>query len=266
MPQPSPIRISVISFLNAAPLAWSLHYEPLPHWVKAVYHTPAQCADALRTAQVDVAQLPSVEYQTIPNLVVLRGIAIASPVKARSVLLVSKKPLAELDEIGVTQDSRTSVALLRVIFRHFYARNPIFQTFTSPDDALNRFEGVLLIGDIALSHDFSGWNVYDLAELWRQHTGLPFVFAVWAIQQKAWSTELGTFLTESKNKGLQNIDLIARDYSTRLKLNESDLVSYLRHNLSYELGSSELSSLDLFYRLCREEGILKQIKPLELRP
>lgn len=115
------IRISAISFLNAAPLQYGLRAETLPAWAEVTFRPPSGCAEALRTGAADVGLIPAVEFQRIPGLRALPGMGVTSPGPVRSVLLVAHRPIPELRRVGVTRDSRTSVALLSVLLRRMGA-------------------------------------------------------------------------------------------------------------------------------------------------
>jgi len=260
---PDKIRLSAISFLNAVPLNFLIHYRNIPSWLDVTFRTPAQSADALQSGQTDVALLPSIEFQTIPDLKVVPSMGIVSPRRVRSVVLITKKPLEKLRHIGITIDSRTSVALLKVILSFYLRRECRFTPFHTVETALEQFDGALIIGDRAMVTDFSGFMVFDLAELWHSFTGLPFVFAMWGVRKAAYNEALGEYLIENKKAGLANLEFIAKDFSPRLGLSEKDLLSYLQTNLSYDLNEIEKKSLRLFYKLSLESHNLTRLWPLE---
>ncbi|MBN2431178.1 MAG: menaquinone biosynthesis protein [Acidobacteria bacterium] len=239
----------MISFLNAAPLHYLLQFGPRFAWLEVIYRTPAESADALAAGGVDAALLPIIEFRKLTDLATVPSTGIVSPQRARSVLLVSRKPLRELSEVGITRDSRTSVALLQVILRSFMGKTCRFHPFSDIDNALALYDAALIIGDQAMLRDFSGYKIYDLAEMWHYHTGLPFVFARWGIRRQVFSPELEEYLLDSKRQGLANIPFIAREYSRRLGLDPSEIQAYLTQNLRYDIGEKEELALELFYRL-----------------
>ncbi len=257
------VRISAISFLNAVPLSYRFHYGPIPDWMEVAFQPPAQGADALRAGRTDVALLPSIEFQRIPNLVIPANMGIVSPQRVRSVILVSRRPMEELDHIALTVHSRTSVALLKVIMTHFLGRECSYTPFESLHLALERHQAALIIGDAAMQHDFGGMRIYDLAEVWHTHTGLPFVFALWAVRREAFSPRLSDYLRQSKIEGLSHIPRIAADFSRRLNLPEKDIREYLTGNLAFDVGDRERQALRLFYELNHQIGNLSTIEPLE---
>lgn len=258
-----PIKIAAISYLNAVPLTYRLRYGPAPEWLEAEFMTPAGIAEAFRRQAAGVALMPSIEYQRIPGIRVLPNLAIASPRGVGSVLLVARCPIRRLRRVGITVDSRTSVALLRVLLGHFLSVTCTYELYSSLPLALERFDGVLVIGDTALTADFGRYDKHDLAVMWREHTNLPFVFGLWAARPEFFSRRLYDFLLESKAAGIAEIPRIARDFGQRLGLPEPAVRSYLQDNLSYDLNRPEQEALRLFYRLSAAQGLLEQVKPLE---
>jgi chorismate dehydratase len=103
----------------------------------------------------------------------------------------------------------------------------------------------------------------DLAEEWIRHTGKPFVFAFWAVRGAALreadpSLDLAAIFRDSRDHGLRpsNLNQIAREWSPRVGLSETDVQSYLTENIHYQLDAGCLEGLQLFYRYAAEIGAL----------
>ena len=174
------MRISAISFLNTAPLMWDFeHGEGAPELAgkfEISYTVPSLCAEALRKGEADIGIIPAIAYQTIPDLAVIPDVAIAAKGAVRSILLASKVPLNQIKTVAVDTSSRTSVALLEILFRKSWLTGreemPKFQAMQPDLTAMLRScDAALLIGDLALTIDRSKYNVVDLAECWNQNTG-----------------------------------------------------------------------------------------------
>lgn len=264
MPDSPHTRLSAVSFLNAAPLVYGLRHGSLPPWLSVSFQEPARCADAVRRGESDGGLLPVVECVRIPDLVVLPDIAIASPGPVRSVVLVSRTPLQEIERIWLSPHSRTSVALLHVLLKRRLTAMPAMEIRAMRPTALGRREAALIIGDQALTDATAGVEVYDLATLWRECTGRPFVFAVWAVRREACHSELARCLATSKAEGLRRLDEIAAEFSARLGRPAAELRRYLGENLSYHLGEPELDSVRQFLQLCREDGLVAVDPDLEM--
>lgn len=229
---------------------------------------PARCAEMLARGQTDAALVPAIEYQRLPDLRVARGVCVGARRAVRSVVLVTRagRDLRDARRVALDVSSRTSVALTQIIFREFLHREPEWISF-APDlnRMLERADAALLIGDPAMriprTNDL---RVYDLAELWREQTGLGLVFALWmeragASEQRArairWS--------EARDEGLLNVDEITAKYERELKLSRAELRTYLLENICYELDDEMLAGLNLFYHLAHKHQIIKTIKPLD---
>ena len=258
------MRISAISYLNTAPLMWNFEHSDAGKAFDISYTVPSQCAASLAAGSADIGIIPAAAYATVPGLVILPGVAIASRKPVRSILLVSKVPLEQIRSVALDTSSLTSVALTKVLFAKWWGPG---RTFTSmaPDleKMLAEHDAGLVIGDPALKIDRSRYLTYDLAEEWIRLTGKPFVFAFWAVRQAALNDapavlDLATVFQDSRDHGLEpgNLDRIVQEWSPRLGLSEADIHAYLTENIYYELGAACVEGLQLFYRYAAECGAL----------
>src|SRR3984957_6799504 len=145
------IRVSIVQFLNTAPLVWGFTNGPLQDRYELSFTVPSLCAEALRAGQGDIAIIPAVEYQRMSGLVLLPDMAVAAKGEVRSILVLAKKPIESARTIALDTDSRSSVALTRLLCRGLWKISPEFIDM-SPDPAamLARADAALLIGDPAL--------------------------------------------------------------------------------------------------------------------
>jgi chorismate dehydratase len=253
------LRISAISYLNTAPLMWDFEHG-VGSAFEISYTLPSQCAASLRDGTADIGIIPAAAYASIPELVILPGVAIASRRAVRSILLVSKVPLEEIQTVALDTSSMTSVALTKVLFAKWWGGNRTFSAM-APDieQMLKTHDAGLVIGDPALKIDRSRYITYDLAEEWIRLTGKPFVFAFWAVRQSALRDEtrdldLAVVFQESRDHGLQpdSLDRIAREWAPRLGLSLAEVKSYLTENIHYSLDRDCLEGLQLFYQYGHE--------------
>jgi chorismate dehydratase len=181
------LRISAISFLNTAPLMWDFEHGDAGRDFEISYTLPSACAAALAAGQADIGIIPAFTYAQIPELVILPNIAIAAKDRVRSILLVSKKPIGDVRTVAADTSSRTSVALLQVLFAKFFGgARELTPHPPKLDEMLQNHDAALLIGDAALQVPLdAGYHLYDLAHLWHRATGKPFVFAFWAVRLDA---------------------------------------------------------------------------------
>src|SRR3984957_12111889 len=109
------LRVSVVEFLNTAPLVWGFTDGPLAGKYDLSFTVPSQCAEALRRGDVDVAIIPAIEYQRMENVIALPGMAVAAKGEVRSILVVSKRPIQRAKRIALDASSRSSQALVRIL-------------------------------------------------------------------------------------------------------------------------------------------------------
>jgi chorismate dehydratase len=259
-----PPRIAASDYLNSAPLIYSFQRgaqrdacELLPN------AAPARCADMLRTAEVDAALIPAIEYQRIPELRIAPGVAVASKRRVGSVALVSRVPRPQIRTVGLDTSSRTSVSLVRILFAEFYRQNVDFSP-AEPDIAamLERHDAAVIIGDPAMTFQRTGRYVYDLAEEWRACTGLPFVFALWAVRESRMSRLSGVNFAAARDEGLAHRTELAERYGRALGLTTTDLVAYLTENICYDLDDENLAGLARYYELAAAHGLIEGVRPL----
>ncbi|MCI0568189.1 MAG: menaquinone biosynthesis protein [Acidobacteria bacterium] len=258
-------RVATVDYLNARPLVWGFTHGSRSGAVSLLHGTPARCAEYLSAGEVDVALIPSIEYLRIPGLTVLPGMCIASRRQARSVLLVSRVAAAEIRSVALDTSSRTSAALLKILLER-RSRHRVRYHEMEPHlhRMLETCEAALLIGDAALQSRTDGLKVYDLAAEWHAMTGLPFVFAFWAVRPGANLPSLTQPFLDSKNQGLAQRESIAQEAASELGLPAAHLCDYLRSNIYYDLGEEEIRALWLFYRLARESALVETARELTL--
>jgi chorismate dehydratase len=294
-----PVRVAAISFLNPAPLLFDFEHEPTAAALRAHYQlhytTPANCARELHTGNADLGLIPIAELT--PELAIVPGCAIAALHEVRSILLLVKNPghlpvdeaLRQIRSIAADRASRSSTAYLHVLLQRFYNARPEFTEYPAdPLAMLADADAALLIGDPALLarehrsaieaqlHTISGapeespllW--IDLAALWRRHTNLPWVAAVWAVRPEALTLDglapeqLIADLTTSRDHGLEAIDSLVREWTPRIALPPATIHTYLTHNIHYVLDAGCLAAIEHFRSLAAELRILPSLPQLNL--
>ena len=265
------LRISAISYLNTAPLMWDFEHGDAGRDFDISYTLPSACARALADGSADIGIIPAAAYTEIPGLQVLPDVAIASRRAVRSILLVSKVPIEQVQTVALDTSSMTSVALTKVLFERWLGGGRTFTAMAPEVDAmLAEHDAGLLIGDPALKVDRSRYHTLDLAEEWIRHTGKPFVFAFWAVRgdalrEAAPSLDLAAAFQKSRDHGLEasSLNQIARQRAPRLDTSEADVRSYLTQNIYYRLDAGCLEGLRLFYQYAAEIGALPAAPELQ---
>jgi chorismate dehydratase len=258
------LRVSLVSYLNAAPLGWYFLHGPERDKYRVFPDTPAMCARRLARGEVDVGLIPSIEYQKIPGLRIVPDVAIAAAAEVRSVLLVRRRDSGDIRSVALDTSSRTSVILAKLLLGSRMGIRPEFVPH-DPDVAemLRRCDTALVIGDAALRCAPEQYQLIDLGAEWSRWQGLPFVFAFWACREQAAAFEgvVDVFL-KAKTWGLARIEEIAGHASRRLGLPAAFLEGYLRRNLDHHLGAAHLEGLNRFYSLAFTQGFIDHVTPL----
>jgi predicted solute-binding protein len=177
------IRISLVHYLNAAPLGWSFVHGPHKDRFEVIPASPARCAEQLALGEVDIGVIPSIEYQRIPNLTIIPGIAIAALSAVRSVILVRHRDRA-IRTVALDTSSRTSADLLKLLLEDRSGLRPRYIHHAPNLPAMmESCDAALLIGDAALQVAEGDYEILDLAQAWAEWQRRPFVFAFWACRE-----------------------------------------------------------------------------------
>ena len=252
------------SYLNSAPLIWSFKNGSRANDIELIDAVPARCAELLAQSQVDVALVPAIEYQRIPGLAVVPKVCVGSREKVRSVILVSKRAeLKEISMIALDESSRTSATLIKIIFKEFLGFEPQWVS-AQPDlpQMLVQNDAALLIGDPGMTFSREALQTFDLASLWREHTGFGFVFAMWMIRAGAAAESRTIDFGAACQEGLARADEIISFYQPLLGLPRHELEIYLNENISFSMDNELRAGLDLFYKLAYKHGLIPALQPL----
>jgi chorismate dehydratase len=285
------LRISIVQYLNTAPLVWGFTNGPLRGKYDLSFTVPSQCAEQLRTGQADVAIIPAIEYARIADLVILPDMAIASKKQVRSLLIIAKKPVEQVKTFALDASSRSTQAMTRILSAEKWQIAPQF--LEAPPDLsamLQQADAALLIGDPALrisvgieSNSWPGAEgqticqaatlglknaemlyVYDVVAEWRSLTGLPAVLAVWAARRDTATSGVTADFLASRDFGLARISEISFDAARDLELPQRTLESYLRQNIDFSLDEENRRGLELYFAHAAKLGLIPQAKPIDL--
>lgn len=262
----NPLRLASVPFVNAEPLTWGFTHGPYRGMFEISRVIPSRIPEMIRTGRLDIGLIPSIEYQRLDGVDMLPFLGIASKHRARSVFLASRVPVERVRRIALDENSRTSASLLKLLLAHRGLTGVVFrEQAPSLKDMLEENDAALLIGDAALVSDTRGLYVLDLAAEWFGVTGLPFVFAVWAVRSDRLLPDGLRPFMESRSMGLANIPAIARAAADRLHLPAETIEEYLRVNIHYHLATDEVRALDLFFRQARELELVPRYRAPRFR-
>jgi cyclic dehypoxanthinyl futalosine synthase len=244
------LRVAAVGYLNARPLYEGLDREPASERVRLDCAAPSEVARRIAEDEADVALMPVAAAATIGDLRLVRGAAIGARGPVRSVVLVSERPIEEVEELALDLSSRTSVVLARLVLRARLGGREPKLVGRSPRDAVAQVggkRGALVIGDPALDIEGRFPHVVDLGLAWHEMTGLPFVFAAWCGRPGAITADDERLLERAKMAGLERRDAIAADHAARSGLPAPSLRAYLHEAIRYELDDEERRGLERFY-------------------
>ncbi len=263
-------RISASSYSNTAPLVWSFLYGKNRGLVEVIMDTaPARSAELLAQDRVDAALVPVIAYQMLDGVRLIPDVCVGARTRVRSVCLVTNgMDLTDVRSVSLDVSSRTSVALTKIIFREFLGFEPEWKDEEPNIDAmLTDSHAALLIGDPALKIAESKTEdqrpktevrKFDLAELWHQHTGLGFVFAMWMTGRDSVSIDFAS----ARDEGLAHIDEIVANYESDIHLGRGEMRDYLSNNISYSIDDKMQQGMELYFNLAEKHGLIGQNKPL----
>ncbi|GAA5007882.1 menaquinone biosynthetic enzyme MqnA/MqnD family protein [Kitasatospora paranensis] len=256
-------RVGHIQFLNCLPLYWGLARTGTLLDLDLTKDTPEKLSDLLVGGALDIGPITCVEYlRHADELVVLPDIAVGSDGPVMSCVIVSKVPLAELDgrPVALGSTSRTSVRLARLLLEEREGVSPEY--FSCPPDLdamLASADAAVLIGDPALRASLEqaprqGLAVHDLGAMWKEWTGLPFVFAVWAARRDyverhpEMTAAVHRAFLESRDLSLMEAAKVAEQASRWESFDAPLLEQYFTEALDYSLGERQLAGIAEFAR------------------
>jgi chorismate dehydratase len=254
----APLRLGVVSYLNAEPLVYGLAGDPAFALERDL---PSRVAARLLAGELDLGMIPAAAYAD-GDYAVVPGVAIASRGPVRSVRLYHRGAIGDVRRVALDTSSRTSVVLARVLLDEILGR-AVETVPAAPDLAamLDAADAAVLIGDPAL-YDESGTAFTDLGEEWTRRTGLPFVYAFWAGPSGRVAPAQAVRLQAALADGVANVARIAASYDGlgrgRAALNES----YLRANMHYAFGAEEQAGVREFYRRAHALRLIPRVPEL----
>lgn len=252
-------RIAASNYSNSAPLIWSFWKGSRRDEVEmTVDAAPAKCAEMLRNGEVDAALVPVIAFKMIDGLTMIPNVCVGATGDVKSVCLVTKgMGLEQAKSLALDNSSRTSAVLTKIIYREFLGYEPEWRN-AAPDleQMLADADCAMLIGDPALMVDESEYRKFDLAGLWKQHTGFGFVFAMWMARGEKLDAVRGVDFAAARDEGLNNLDEIIEYYRNDIPKSVPDFKEYLTHNIQYSIDDSMQKGMELYFELARKNGLV----------
>jgi chorismate dehydratase len=265
-------RVGHIQFLNCLPIYWGLMRSGALLDVDLRKDTPDKLSADLVEGRLDIGPITLVEYlRHADDLLLLPNLAVGSDGPVLSVNLITTRPLAELDgrPVALGSTSRTGVLLAQMLLAERYGAEPEY--FRCPPELtqmLMEADAGVLIGDPALRAMYeapkNGLEVIDLGEAWKEWTGLPMVFAVWAVRKDFAAAHPGMVkdvheaFQRSRDLCLGELDEVAEAAARWEPFDAATLATYFRA-LDFSLGERQVAGVREFARRAAARG---EVPPL----
>lgn len=203
---------------------------------------PAKIAQQLINGEVDVALVPVATIPKLKEYHIISDYCIGAEGPVASVCLFSEVPLQEIRRIFLDYQSRTSVALLKVLIKEYWKLDvELVETTGEYQEQISGTDAGLVIGDRALIQRHKSPYIYDLAEHWMRFTSLPFVFAAW-ISNKPLPVEFIQEFSNANSIGIHNIPAVVAE----TPYSPYDLSTYYLQNISYPLTPAKRQGMQKF--------------------
>lgn len=235
----------MVNYLNAEPFRVGLKkYSHLFNDIEIQQDIPSKCALSFEKGDSDIALLPVGALHGIKNYNIATNFGIACDGKVKTVCLFSNQPPENWKTVYLDQHSRTSVLLTRIIMEEYFKISPDYTSSEVESQKVAENEVVLLIGDKVFEMQDNFKYVYDLGEIWKKLTGLPFVFAVWVTTPEISDKTFIEQLQEAFEYGVSTIP----EWTKKEELNAvgKNLITYYRENIKYRLTDDYFNSMNLF--------------------
>ncbi|NLK52351.1 MAG: menaquinone biosynthesis protein [Syntrophomonadaceae bacterium] len=268
-------RVGHIQFINCLPLYYGLVKKGVLLDVELTKGTPTELNQYLIRGELDISPISSIEYgRHADELLLMPDLTVSADGEVRSILLLSKVPIEELEgrTIALTNTSATSQALLQILLQERFGLKCHF--FVSPPELgsmLLEADAALLIGDPALRAFYQprqGLYSYDLGTVWKEFTGLPMVFAVWAVRReyvhkhKDLAMEVYHAFHQSMQFSLEHLDEVTTNASRWETLDKELLRQYFAC-LQFTFDEQKKAGLEKFYFYAHRYGFLSKIPAIK---
>ncbi len=261
-------RIGCVSYLNAKPLIEGLDS---PSDLRVRFDVPSRLLGALESGDCDIALCPVIDYcRAVTPLVLVPSGGIGCLGSTLTVRIFSRVPIEDIQTVHADTDSHTSVALLQILMRQIYDRDPYIinfdpRTFASHEPTIESPEAILLIGDKVVT-DAPGLDQYphqlDLGQAWHKQMGLPFVFAIWMSRR---GVDLGTLparLDAQRCRNMNRIAQIADRYAGEHGWSVTLARRYMGQILRFDTDEPALAAISRFFSLAAQMGIISDSRPI----
>lgn len=240
------LKVGAVSYLNTKPLIYGFEQGMMQDEMELVIDYPSNIARALLNNQIDIGLVPVAIIPELKQHFIVSDYCISSDGAVESVGIFSEVPITEIETLLLDYQSRTSVMLAQVLLKEYWKLNPLIKK-AGPEfeQQIKDKIAAVVIGDRALQQHAHSQYYYDLGLAWKEHTGLPFVFAAWVSNKEIDGGFVKKFNTANAY-GLARIDEVI----AKQQVPNVNLQAYYTRFIQYRLNDEKKVSLQLFLEKC----------------
>jgi len=232
-----------VSYLNTKPLLYGIKRHAVINEIELIEDYPSKIAQMLIDDELDIGLIPVAATLRLKEWYIDSDYCIGSNGAVASVCIFSEVPMEKIERVYLDYQSRTSVNLAKVLLKEYWKKKVELIDATGEDfrDQIKGTTAGVIIGDRALEQRSRSKYIYDLGEAWKEHTGLPFVYAAWIANKKLSPGFIAAF-NEANAFGLKHIEGVIKENA----FIHFDLHKYYSSCISYKLDEEKKKGLDLF--------------------
>ncbi len=244
------VRVSAVSYINTIPFIYGIENNSQLQ-IELSKDIPSECARKLMEGEVDVGLVPVAIIPLLKKAAIISEYCIGAEGKVDTVLLLSDVSIEKIEKIVLDYQSRTSVALCKVLCKHYWNIQPTFVASQAGfETEISGTTAGVIIGDRTFDLPKDFLYKYDLAEEWYKMTQLPFVFAAW-VSTKELTEEFIALFNSAMKFGINNISSAVEIDNNKL-ISKSEKIDYLQNSISYTLNQEKKEALDLFHTYLKD--------------
>lgn len=243
-------KISIVNYTNTLPFRYGLSHSGFENKAGLQYDIPSVCAKKLLNDEVDIGLIPVAVIPLLKEFHIISKYCLGSSGKVDTVKLYSTVPLEKIEKVYLDYQSRTSVTLVQVLAKFFWKIAPVFtQASEGFEKLVNDKTAVVVIGDRCFDMNGNFEYEYDLAEEWKKHTGMPFVFAAWVSNKKIDEAFISEF-EKVLDLGVAKTNEAVKEAIPEGK--QELIKTYLTERISYDFSDEKKKALEYFLHLLKQ--------------
>ena len=246
------LKIAIVHYKNTLPFEWGLCRKGIDKLHELHFGSSATCAEQVTSGTVDMGIIPVAALFDNPHLDILLPYCIAGERTIRTVCLYSELPIEQTQRVWLDYESRSGVLLAKVLLTQYWGLRPTWlDAQPNYEREIQGSTSAVMIGDKVFEMEKrEGLYVYDLCKIWRDWTGLPFVFAVWAGRNTIHPESL-TPIKEALEYGIDHKQEAIQKNHLAVK-NIAGIKEYITETIAYRLTSPMEEAIEKFRQLAQK--------------